>query len=281
MLKALTLGLLGALGLGLALAALGQARDSSQRSRVWSGLEAGRDPAPALFDPAEVADLPEVARRYFTRAIAPGTPLHRLVTLEMEGTFLLNGTPLPMRARQILSPPAGGFVWQARIGRGLMAFAGSDGYLEAPGGGESWTKFWLHGLVPLARAGGTADHARAAATRAMLESVWSPAALLPRFGAEWRQTGPNSAEIHFATAPDLPPMHLRLDAAGDPVEVWALRWSDANPDRTWRLQPFGGRLLAHEDHQGFRIPVAVDLGNHWGTPDYAPFFSATVTRAAW
>lgn len=60
----------GAAALGLAL----NARDRAQAARVWAALEAGRDPAPPAFDPAMVADLPEVARRYFAHAIAPARP---------------------------------------------------------------------------------------------------------------------------------------------------------------------------------------------------------------
>lgn len=45
------------------------------------------------YDPRMVADLPEVGRRFFARAIEPGTPLHRVVVLEMAGTFILNGMP--------------------------------------------------------------------------------------------------------------------------------------------------------------------------------------------
>jgi hypothetical protein len=111
----------------------------------------------------------------------------------MEGTFILNGTEMPMTARQILAPPARGFVWQAEVGAGLMRFAGSDGY-HAPDGGavDSWTKFWLRGVIPLARIGGTEDHARAAATRVMLESVWAPASLLPQFGASGSRPAPTA-----------------------------------------------------------------------------------------
>jgi len=279
-LKLIGLGLLAVVLGGAAIGAWLHSRDRAQMRAVWQALEAGAEAAPAAYDPSMVADMPEVARRYFAHAIAPGTPLHRVVRLEMAGTFILGGNEMPMRARQILSLPGRGFVWDAEMGSGLMRFAGSDGY-HAPGeGGEqSWTKFWLRGLVPLARIGDNPDHARAAAARAMLEAVWAPAALLPQFGARWVQTGPDSAEISFDDAREPGPMHVTLDASGAPHEVWAQRWTDANPEKTYRLQPFGGRMLESGSFEGFTVPVRVELGNMWGTDAYAPFFRATVSAA--
>ncbi|MCC5964815.1 MAG: hypothetical protein JJU24_01645 [Natronohydrobacter sp.] len=277
--KIILLALAALLVAAAALSLWVHSRDRAQATRVWTALEATREAEPTLYDPAMVADLPEVAQRYFARAIDPGTPLHRVVRLQMEGSFIMNGNAMPMIARQILSPPARGFVWQADIGAGLMRFGGSDGYHRADGREESWTKFWLHGLIPLARIGGTEDHARAAAARVMLESVWAPASLLPQFGAQWVQTGPDSAEVRFTDAPDLEPMQISFDADGKLVEVWAMRWTDANPDKVFRLQPFGGQMLEMARHQGFLIPARVELGNMWGTQDYAPFFLATITRA--
>lgn len=279
MLKAVGIGALLALGTAVAAGWAVHRSDVAQAERVWAALEAGRGAEPPRFDLKMVAGLPPVAQRFFARAIEPGTPLYRTVRLGMAGTFTMNGKALPMQARQMLAPPGRGFVWQARIGEGVMRFAGSDGYLRAGGSEESWTKFWLGGLVPLARIGGGPDHPRAAATRAMLESVWVPAVLLPQFGAEWQQTGPDSAEIRFAETPDLPPMHLTFDAGGNLTEVWAMRWSNANADKTYRLQPFGGRMLETAVFQGFRIPVRVELGNLWGTPGYDPFFRAAITAA--
>ena len=230
--------LLALAALLIAAAALGlwvHSRDRAEAARVWAALEAVREADPPRYDPAMVADLPEVARRYFARAIDPGTPLHRMVRLEMEGSFILNGTPMPMTARQILAPPAQGFVWRADVGAGLVRFGGSDGYWRDKAREESWTKFWLHGLIPLARIGGTEDHARAAATRVMMEAIWAPATLLPQFGAEWVQTGPDSAEVRFAEILGLEPIRISFDAEGTPLEVVALRWTDANPEKTYRL----------------------------------------------
>lgn len=269
-------------GLPIGAAALGlwvNSRDRAQAARVWAALEAAREAEPLRFDPAMVADLPEVAQRYFARAIDPGTPLHRMVRLQMEGSFIMNGNPMPMTARQILAPPARGFVWQADVGAGLMRFGGSDGYLRDGAREESWTKFWLRGLIPLARIGGTEDHARAAATRVMMEAIWAPATLLPQFGAEWAQTGPDTAEVRFAQMQGIEPMQITFDAEGTPLEVVALRWTDANPERVHRLQPFGGRMLEMARYQGFLIPARVEMGNMFGTPDHAPFFLASITRA--
>lgn len=278
----LKIALLSLVALLIAATALGlwvNSRDRAQAALVWAALEAGREAEPPRYDPAMVAGLPEVAQRYFARAIEPGTPLHRVVRLEMHGSFIMNGSPMPMTARQILAPPTQGVVWQADVGAGVMRFGGSDGYHRDGARAKSWTKFWLRGLIPLARIGGTEDHARAAATRVMMEAIWAPATLLPQFGAEWVQTGPDTAEVRFADTPGLEPMQITFDAEGTPLEVVALRWTDANSEKVYRLQPFGGRLLEMGRHAGFLIPTRVEMGNMFGTPDYAPFFLATITNA--
>ncbi|MFO8002875.1 DUF6544 family protein [Thioalkalivibrio sp.] len=259
---------------GIAMALWTSAQDVRNTQAAWEALLEQRELAPAFYDPAMVAHLPEVGQRYFARAIAPGTPLHKVARLEMEGSLILNGRELPMRADQILAPPHG-FVWRARAGSGLIRFSGSDGYWN---GHTSWTRFWLWGVLPVARIADTEDHARAAAARMVMETVWAPAALLPQSGAVWTQTGADQAEVQFPEVPGVEPIHLTLDAAGRVLEMTTLRWSDANPDKIYRLQPFGGRTLAHHTHQGFTIPTAMEIGNLYGTREYAPFFRARLTR---
>lgn len=252
-------------------------RDRSRADSCWAEIEDTRTCGPSHYDPAMLIGLPDIARRYFERSIEPGTPLTTTVRLQMHGTFILNGKSLPMLGWQILSPPRNGFVWKARIGTGLMRFAGSDGYVGAPGRvRSSWTKFWLLGLVPLARAGGTPDHAKASETRLMLESVWVPASLLPVFGAVWTQTGSDSATVRFPFVDNVAPMQIDFDAAGDIRQCQAMRWTDANPQRVFRLQPFGGRVLMTEQVGGFRIPVEMEIGNMFGTEDYVPFFNVSL-----
>jgi hypothetical protein len=235
--------LLALAALLIAAAALGlwvHSRDRAQAARVWAALEARARPIRRATIRRWWQDLPEVAQRYFARAIEPGTPLHRMVRLEMEGSFIMNGNPMPMTARQILAPPAQGFVWQAEVGSGLMRFGGSDGYHRAGGAEESWTKFWLRGLIPLARIGGTDDHARAAATRVMMEAIWAPATLLPQFGAEWTQTGPDSAEVRFADTQGIEPMQITLRRQGTRSRSGRCAGPTPTPRRSTACNPSAG-----------------------------------------
>ena len=124
---------------GISMGLWTRARDAQGAQMVWDALLDQRELVPVSYDPAMVADLPEIGQRYFANAIAPGTLLNRVGRLEMEGSLILNGREMPMRAEQILAP-LHGFVWRARAGSGLIGFSGSDGYRN---GQTSWTRFWL------------------------------------------------------------------------------------------------------------------------------------------
>lgn len=60
---------------------------------------------------------------------------------------------------------------------------------------------------------------------------------------------------------------VQLDAEGRPTEMSFLRWSNANSERKYRLQPFGGIPTDFREVQGFRLPFNVEVGNMFGTAD--------------
>lgn len=228
---------------------------------------------PACFDLAMVAGLPEPARRYFAYTIEPGTPLYTVADIVMDGCFGMGERDKPgylrMAARQVLALPKG-FVWQMRAGRGLMRLSGSDS--------QRWTRFWLMEVIPVARMGGTPDHTRSAFGRYVAEAVfWTPAAMLPGPGVRWELVDVNTARVTVR--------HNRLEQSADvtvaedgqPTQVSFARWSDANPDKVHRLQPFGGFLSEFRTFGGFRLPTHVEAGNFFGTEDYFPFFIVRVT----
>lgn len=261
----------------LALALLGLAMlvflDRRADRAEWDRLSALQPEDPALFDEAMVAGLPEPARRYFTYAIRPGTPLLTVAEIEMTGQFSL-GTKddpryQPMEARQILATPEG-FVWAMHTTGGTPV-AGSDS--------GRWTRFRIYGLIPVARAGGDPDHARSAFGRYVSEAViWSPAALLPGPGVTWTGMDDDTARVTVRHGEFSQAVDMTVDAEGRPVVVSFDRWTNANPDKAFRLQPFGAVMSDFRDVGGYRLPFHVEAGNMFATDDYFPFFIAEVTE---
>ena len=254
--------------LGLSALRVLDARDDRAQ---WRRLAALQPADPVRFDRCMVEGLPEPARRFFGFAIAPGTPLLTVGEIHMGGEFSL-GPPdrpvyQPMDARQILAAPEG-FLWWLRLPNGV---SGSDFGSPARG----WTRFRIFGLVPVARLGGARDHTRAAFGRYVAEAVfWTPAALLPRPGVNWEALGEDAARVTVSAGGLSQAVDVRLDAEGRPLVVEFQRWSDANPERRYRLQPFGGVLSDFREVQGFRVPFSVEAGSMFGTEAYFPFFRA-------
>jgi hypothetical protein len=243
---------------------------------------AAREGAPLKrFALTEIAGLPEIAQRYFRHAIAPGTPLYTVAELEMEGTFLLGDKrkfrTYQMSARQALSPPDQ-FVWIPNMRSGGMTISGSDALVR----GEAWSRFWLSGLVPVAQERTNRDLVRSAQFRAAVEgALWLPASMLPENGVRWEQVGANDARVTLRRFQPQIVLHLKIDEAGRVMEVVGERWSNANPTKVFRLQPFGGTMLAEGSFQGFTIPTEVAVGNHYRTEEYLPFFQARIIKAAY
>ncbi len=153
-------------------------------------------------------------------------------------------------------------------------FAGSDGANED----TSWSRFWLFGIVPVARAGNNDDHARSAFGRYVAEAVfWSPAALLPGENVRWEAIDDSTVRVIVRHRRLEQAVELSVDADGKLSKVIFQRWSDANPAKTFQLQPFGGYLSDYKDFGGFRLPTRVEAGNFFGTDDYFAFFKVTVT----
>ena len=237
-------------------------------------LRATQPETPAQFSLDMVEGLPEPAQRYFRFSIVEGTPLYRVAEIEMVGTFML-GTkkaPQPFRitAFQVLAAPDG-FIWKMTAQSSVIRMSGSDSGF--------WTRFWLAGLLPVARFGGDPDHARSAFGRYVAEAIfWTPAALLGTPGITWEKIDDDAVRMTLVRDGLTQSVDITVGADGRPTEVVFPRWSNANPDKVYRLQPFGGVLSEFRDFEGFRLPTHVEAGNFFGTKNYFAFFIVDVTR---
>jgi len=264
--------LLGLLMAAVAALAIWRWIDIRADAAAWKSLSNNDAESVALFDPSMVAGLPEPAQRYFSFTIQPGTPLYSVVELDMTGQLGLGTKEAPnyqqMNAHQILAPPQG-LVWRVET----EALSGSDAVTPE----TSWTRFRLFGLVPVVRASGP-DHHRSAFGRVIAEAAfWAPASLLPSETVRWGDVDENTARafVRFNTFEQT--VDITVDKAGAPVRVSIPRWSNENPEREFRVQPFGGELSYFRDFGGYRLPTRVEGGNHFGTPDYFPFGRADIS----
>lgn len=228
---------------------------------------------PPIFNTTMVADLPEPARRYFLYTIEAGTPLYPVAEITMRGRFGLGDKDNPnyfdFSATQVLAMPAG-FVWKMHAKRGSMRLSGSDS--------QRWTRFWLAALIPIARLGGNPDHTRSAFGRYVAEAIfWTPAAVLPGPGVRWELLDTDCARVTVCYQGLTQSVEVTVAPDGQPTRVCFERWSNANPHKMHRLQPFGGYLSAFRQFAGYRLPTRVEAGNHFGTDEYFPFFVADVT----
>jgi len=246
--------------------------DARADRQEWLRLAALQPSDPGRFNHAMVAELPEPARRFFQFSIEEGARLWTVAEIDMGGQFSLGSKEQPryqpMQAWQILAAPHG-FVWQLEL-PGALPVSGSDA--------GHWTRFRLLGLVPVARQGGDDDHTRSAFGRYVAEALlWTPAALLPGPGVEWKALSEHSARVTVRHQGLEQAVDLHVDAQGQPLHVQFMRWSNANAERIYREQPFGAVPSQFQPVQGFRVPLRVEAGNHYGTEAYFPFFKAEVT----
>lgn len=247
--------------------------DHASDHAAMARLAALQPTAPEYFDVYLLEGLPEPAQRYFRYTIQPGTPLYTVARISMTGKFGMGNRESPnymdMQATQVLAMPEG-FVWKMSASRGALRVSGSDT--------EKWTRFWLMGLLPVARMGGDADHTRSAFGRYVAESVfWTPAALLPGQGVKWELVDVDTARVIVRHNGMEQAVDVVVAEDGRPLQVNFDRWTNANSEKVHRLQPFGGYLSEFREFDGFRLPTRVEAGNFFASENYFPFFIASVT----
>jgi hypothetical protein len=247
--------------------------DHNADQAAMARLAALQPASPQPFDLSLLEGLPEPARRYFRYTIQPGTPLYTVARISMTGQFGMGNRDAPdymdMQATQMLAMPQG-FIWKMSASRSALRISGSDT--------EQWTRFWLMGLLPVARMGGDPDHTRSAFGRYVAEAVfWTPAALLPGPGVAWKLVDVNTARVIVRHEGMEQAVDVVVADDGQPLQVSFDRWSNANPEKVHRLQPFGGYLSEFQEFEGFVLPTRVEAGNFFATDDYFPFFIAEIT----
>ncbi len=241
--------------------------------QIWRSLKS--QSSNAVFTKDMIADLDEPVQRYFLHAIEPGTVLTSYVELEMCGSLRRKPDAdwLPMQASQIVAT-SGGFVWKARIGKGLEKFSGADYYAHNQGR----VKFSLWGLIPVVDAHNE-DINRSSVGRLCIEYVWLPSALLPQNSVAWQAISDNTIQANFKIDNEPIALTLNIDGNGKLLNLSLPRWGEETDDKSWQYLPFGGEVQAEKTFDGYTIPTEMNAGWWFDTDKYSAFFQATINQA--
>lgn len=255
---------------GLRAARLGKER---QVQRIWRSLEI---PSSGRFDPRMLEGLPDAAQRYLLHSIRPGTSLAKSVRLDMGGRIRLgrDSEPLAMSSYEVLAPPRG-YVWKARVGPRQLGLSGFDAYMD----GWAEMRWWIAGIVPVVRAGGS-DLARSAIGRMLGETIFLPSVLLPSAGARWEEIDERRALVRLATEGEEVAMTLEVDDRGALQRASVLRWNGDPKNGPVGYLPFTCEAFGDEQtFAGYTIPTRFEAGWLLGEPEELRFFFGHIEHA--
>lgn len=242
------------------------------KMRVLNKLWKEGAAAEQRFDPASVAELPELARRYLNHSILAGAPLAQAVRLSMRGELKVGGRWYPFKAVQVRRVERG-FVWRARLKMNGLPVSGADYWLD----GDAALSWKLLGLFRLMHATGL-EIARSALGRMQAEAIWLPTSLLVP-GVTWHVNG--GLEAVFETEGQRAHLHLKVDEHGRPLSLRTKRWG--KPDNeAFGEYDFGGEFLEEGTFQGITIPTRVSIGWFYGSERFqkdGAFFRAQIDHA--
>ncbi len=226
-----------------------------------------------VFRPENLAGLPEPARRYLQRAIAPGIPLASAVRLQMQGEIKLKEW-LPFTAEQVISLSRG-MIWKASVRLYAAPITGADSIVD----GEGQMRWRLFGLIPIVTASGP-DTTRSTAGRLQAESVWLPSVFCHQ-NIEWAAPAPDQATARFAVQGHSGEVTLVLDDGGQLKRINMQRWG--NPEgAAFHYANFGGIAAEERTFSGYTIPTSLRVGWNLVGDHFegdGEFFRVTVTRA--
>lgn len=270
-----------AVGAGLSsLAGLWLAQQVEKRriDDIWRSLE--KPGGQQRFSEEMVADLPEIAQRYFLHAIKPGTPLASSVYLTYTGFEQAGPSAprFPSQGTNILITPGHGFVWKEgyRAGpiwrSGVLAYANNEGSVK-------WT---YYDLIPdRVKSRHNANSARGMRGRFITKYVWTPFALLPQRGAVWQVIDDEHAKVTVSVDGTETDLTLHIDQEGRLLESVSLRWGAKADDGSYAYFPYRVTITEEKTFQGYTIPYRVTAAWTYDDPNRKPplMFHYEITRA--
>ncbi len=275
----LTLFGLGVFVVGLALALwLG----SRSQQRALSQLAESLVRVSSPWDAAQVnlndlIGLPAPVARYFTRVLQQEQPIIQLARFTQVGTLRTDAKGdrwLKFEARQIVVPPAIGFLWDARVAMApLLHVRVRDALIAGKGSGQ----VGLLSAFTVAAAGGSLEMNSGVLHRYLAEAVWYPTALLPSANLRWSAIDDNTALATLTDNGVTVSLEFRFSTVGEVVSIYTpARWGTF--DGGYKQAPWEGHFRNYVNRDGILVPSEGEVG--WYLKDeWRSVWKGTITEA--
>lgn len=240
---------------------------------AWESLLAGAPAPKGTFSTNATAGVPGPVARWLRASVAPGTPLHQAVAVELEGELKLRGWAR-FTSRLYLAPVTAR-TWRATARMKGLPVKGHDQYRA----GEGEMRWKLLGAVPVVDQSGD-DVARSLEAVLGMELGLCPTA----FGnVTWSAVDDTHTDAMWSGPHGEHRARYRFGPDRRVACVWGPRWGDVNGDGTQALGTFVGVADAHRTFGGITVMSRFHAG--WGTPEgelgEGEFFRAEVKDARW
>lgn len=270
--------LAAAVGAGIGLGWLGLRKQERSTGALEAALLAA-PPVSGRVDFAALDGLPAPVRRYLRMALTDGQPLVRLARFGQAGIIRSSAASqrwMNFSARQVVSPFAPGFVWNARVAAmPLLHLRVVDAYA----GGHGASSLYLVSALPLAASGARPEMDAAALHRYLAEAPFYPTALLPGDTLRWNVMDDQRAQATLTAGGASVSLEFRFNEKDEVASVYTPgRWCAV--DGGFQLKGWEGRYTGWTERAGMRVPSGGEVG--WiDDGAWQPVWRGSFTEAAY
>lgn len=251
----------GVIAVGAIVAVLiGQARETSKAGRMAATLlQSASHPVSGTIDLASFSELPPPVIRYFRHVLTDGQKHIRMAKLNQSGilrTSTTTETWSSFTARQLVVPPATGFIWNAKVEMPLAAHVRVlDSYIAGVGAG----RVSLLSAFAVASETGAPELNSGALHRYLAEAVWYPTALLPQSGVVWSPIDDRAAMATLTDKGTSVSLEFRFNEIGEVTGIYSPgRFSRF--DDGYKQVPWEGHFRDYQVQTGMLVPLHGEVG---------------------
>ena len=239
---------------------IGQTSETSKDERMADALlQSASNPASGIVDFASFSELPPPVARYLRHVLTDGQKPIRLARMQQSGMLRTSTTTeawSSFTARQLVVPPAPGFVWNAKIQMPLATHVRVlDSYIAGVGAG----RVNLLSAFTVASETGAPELNTGALHRYLAEAVWYPTALLPQSGVVWSPINDHAATATLTDSGTTVSLEFSFSEAGEVTGIYS-PGRFGRFDGAYRQAPWEGHFRNYQTKAGMRVPRYGEVG---------------------